>query len=87
MDVEWSLSSEESPSYDSLNHYKVAGMWSRASNKGRGRREEFADKFSTILGFFLRMNKDGGKFADKHKMDEVLCGIGIANWWRRALGK
>ena len=33
MDVEWSLRSEETPSYDSLNHYKVSGMWWPA-NKG-----------------------------------------------------
>ena len=85
MDVKWCPCSEETLSYDSLNHYKVSGMW-WPCNKG-DRREEFANKFSTILGFFLRMNKDQGKFADKHKMDEVLCGIGIANWWRRALGK
>ena len=38
------------------------------------RREEFANKFSTVLGFFLRINRYVSKFADKHIMDEDLGG-------------
>ena len=70
MDVKWCPCSEETLSYDSLNHYKVSGMW-WPCNKG-DRREEFANKFPKVLGFFLRRRT---KFADKHIIDENLGGL------------
>ena len=46
------------------------------------RREEFANKFSTVLGFFLRINRYVSKFADKHIMDEDLGGsVRLGKQW------